>query len=107
MIGEDLDDDPPGRGRARASYLPVQVYPMFETALRAAAGRDRRRTTSDRVSELWSRFSAVAAGNPYAWIQDAKTPEEIRTPRAAQPDDRLPLPKYMNSNNDVDMAAAA
>ncbi len=52
-------------------YLPVQVYPMFETALRAAAGRDPDEHLV-RVSELWARFSAVAAKNPYAWIQEAR-----------------------------------
>ena len=39
-------------------------------------------------------------------------PRRARPPRRSarvapqQPDDRLPVPKYMNSNNDVDMAAA-
>ena len=28
---------------ARGIVMPVQVYPMFETALRAAAGEERRR----------------------------------------------------------------
>ena len=44
---------------------------MFETAIRAAAGRDRRRAPVE-ISELWARFSAVAADNPYAWIRDAQ-----------------------------------
>jgi acetyl-CoA C-acetyltransferase len=57
-------------------------------------------------SELWSRFSYVAAANPNAWIRTAMSAEEIRTPG---PNNRMigfPYPKYMNSNNDVDMAAA-
>lgn len=91
--------------QAAGVQMPVQVYPMFETALRAAAGEtvDEHQV---KVSELWARFSAVAAGNPYAWVQRALTPEEIRTPG---PDNRMigfPYPKYMNSNNDVDMAAS-
>ena len=52
--------------------MPVQVYPMFETAIRAAAGAARRRAPV-RISELWSRFSEVAADNPYAWIREPKT----------------------------------
>jgi acetyl-CoA C-acetyltransferase len=91
--------------KARHITMPVQVYPMFETAIRARAGRSPYEHL-DRISELWSRFSQVAADNPYAWIRDAKTPEEIRTPG---PDNRmvgLPYTKYMNSNNDVDMGAA-
>ena len=104
IIGEELVMNLPAE-IDRQIVMPVQVYPMFETAVRAAAGR----TPSDhlvRISELWSRFSEVAAANPNAWIRDAKTPEEIRT---AGPGNRmvgLPYPKYMNSNNDVDMGAA-
>ncbi len=93
------------RETAIGLVMPVQYYPMFETALRAAAGE----TVEDhqvRISELWARFSAVAAGNPYAWVREAKTAEEIRTPG---PENRMigfPYPKLMNSNNDVDQAAA-
>ena len=104
MLGGELDMTHPAESE-RGVYLPVQLYPMFETAVRAAAGRE----PDDHlvaVSELWSRFSDVAATNPYAWIRDAKSPEEIRT---ISPKNRLvgaPYRKYMNSNNDVDMAAA-
>ncbi|MDQ1446438.1 MAG: acetyl-CoA C-acetyltransferase, partial [Acidimicrobiaceae bacterium] len=84
---------------ARSIVMPTQVYPMFENALRAAAGESIDEHQR-RVSELWSRFSAVAARNPYAWSQEFRTPEEIRT---LTPDNRMigfPYPKYMNSNND-------
>ena len=37
MIGDELDMTHPAEA-ARGIYLPVQVYPMFETAIRAAAG---------------------------------------------------------------------
>ena len=90
---------------ARKIIMPVQVYPMFETALRAAAGEEPD-AHQRRVSELWSRFSAVAAHNPYAWVQRELSAEEIRTPGPNNRMIGLPYPKYMNSNNDVDMAAA-
>ena len=104
MIGGDLDMTHPLEAE-RGVYLPVQIYPMFETAIRAAAGRDPDQHLA-AVSELWAGFSAVAAKNPAAWLRDAKTAEEIRT---TSPQNRLvglPYRKYMNSNNDVDMAAA-
>ena len=85
--------------------MPVQVYPMFETAIRAAAGR----TVDEHlraVSELWAGFSAVAAENEYAWVRTPRTAEEIRTPGPANRMIGLPYPKLMNSNNDVDQAAA-
>ena len=104
VIGGELDMSNPAEV-ARGVIMPVQVYPMFESAVRAACseGVDEHQV---RISELWSRFSAVAAHNPYAWVQRELTPEEVRTPG---PDNRMigfPYPKYMNSNNDVDMSAA-
>jgi len=104
MIGGDLDMTHPAEAE-RGVYLPVQIYPMFETAIRAAAGRDPEEHLV-RVSELWSRFSAVAADNPAAWIRQARTPEEIRTTSVNNRLVGLPYRKYMNSNNDVDMGAA-
>jgi acetyl-CoA C-acetyltransferase len=90
---------------ARGVVMPVQVYPMFETALRAHRGEsvDAHQV---RASELWARFSAVAAHNPYAWVRDQKSAEEIRTPSPSNRMIGTPYPKLMNSNNDVDMAAA-
>lgn len=90
---------------ARGIMMPVQVYPMFETALRAAAG-ETVEEHQVRISELWARFAAVAAENPYAWVRSAPSAEQIRT---TAPDNRMigfPYPKAMNSNNDVDQAAA-
>jgi len=89
----------------RGIYMPVQVYPMFETALRAAAGRgiDEHQR---HISELYERFSAVAAANPFAWDRTPHTAEEIRTVGPANRMIGLPYPKMMNSNNQVDMAAA-
>ena len=91
--------------QARGIVMPVQVYPMFETAIRAAAGRsvDEHNVL---VSELWQRFNAVAVDNPYAWVREPKTAEEIRTPGPSNRMVGYPYTKYLNSNNDVDMSAA-
>ena len=89
----------------RKIVMPIQIYPMFETALRAQAGRSIDEHQK-HISELWSRFSHVAAKNPYAWSQKAYTPEEIRTPTANNRMIGFPYTKFMNSNNDVDMSAA-
>lgn len=104
LLGEDLEMNHPSE-RARGIVMPVQVYPMFETAVRAAAGRtvEEQQTLS---SELYAKFSEAAAANPYAWLRDVKTAEEIRTPSATNRMIGFPYPKYMNSNNDVDMGAA-
>ena len=104
LASEDLTMNMPEE-LERKIMMPIQIYPMFETALRARAGR----TIEEHqifISELWARFSAVASRNPHAWTQTAFTAEEIRTPTAQNRMIGFPYTKYMNSNNDVDMAAA-
>ncbi|HZT65891.1 MAG TPA: acetyl-CoA acetyltransferase [Acidimicrobiales bacterium] len=91
--------------RARGFELPVHFYPTFESAVR----HDRGETIEEhrvRISQLWARFNAVAVANPYAWYRKPMTAEEIRTP---SPDNRMvgfPYTKAMNSNWDLDQAAA-
>lgn len=104
VLGTELTMSSPEE-LSRGIVMPVQVYPMFETAIRAAAGRsvaDHQRF----IATLWSRFSEVAAANPAAWIQQRFSPEEIGV---ATPENRyigLPYTKRLNSNNDVNMGAA-
>jgi len=90
---------------AHTAVAPTQIYPLFETALRADAGRPVEEHQRD-VSELWAVFAATAADNPYAWSRAPYSPEEIRTPT---PDNRIvtfPYLKRMCANIDVDQAAA-
>ncbi|BBZ53573.1 acetyl-CoA acetyltransferase [Mycolicibacterium phocaicum] len=106
MALSDPDVDMVGPAELRIGLVaPSHVYPMFEQALRIAAGEtleEHRR----RIGELWARFSAVAAGNPHAWSRDAVSAEQIWRPG---PDNRMiswPYTKLMNSNNMVDQGAA-
>lgn len=100
------DDDLMGPAEvARGIFLPIQLYPMFDVALRAADGLsvDEHRA---RLGELWSRFSEVAAANPHAWIQQAYTPAEIAEPGSDNRMVGFPYTKRMNSNNMVEQGAA-
>ena len=84
---------------------PAYVYPLFEQALRVTAGR----TTSehiDAISRLWARFSDVAAANPAAWSRGEVPAEVIAAPSPRNRMIAWPYTKLMNSNNDVDQAAA-
>lgn len=85
--------------------LPIEIYPMFETALRFAAQRSIEQNQIF-ISELWSKFSEVARSNPHAWLQTAYSAQTIRTATAANRMVGFPYTKLMNSNNDVDMSAA-
>ncbi len=84
---------------------PIQIYPMFENALRHHLGEDIN-SHLKRISELWASFSDVASHNPHAWIREAKTAEEIRTLSATNRPVSFPYPKLMNSNSNVDQGAA-
>ncbi len=104
VFGEEL------KMRTRAEAVrgvsqPIQMYPIFENAIRHARG-ETLDAHMRRVSELWAGFSRVAAGNPHAWMREAVSAEEIRTPTAFNRPVSFPYPKLMNSNSNVDQAAA-
>jgi acetyl-CoA C-acetyltransferase len=106
-MAEGGDDDVPMAGPAEQRIelvRPAHVYPLFEQALRIAAGEsaDAHRR---RIGELWSQFSAVAERNPYAWSRKRLSADDIWQPAPANRMISWPYTKLMNSNNMVDQAA--
>lgn len=89
----------------RGVRLPVEVYPLFEIALRARLGLGVEEHI-DRIGTLWSAFSEVAATNPYAWIRTPMSPAEITTPSDDNRMISFPYTKRLCSNNQVDMGGA-
>jgi acetyl-CoA C-acetyltransferase len=106
-MAEGVEDNVPMAGPAEQRIelvRPAHVYPLFEQALRIAAGEsadDHRR----RIAELWSQFSAVAERNPYAWSRKRLSADEIWQPSPTNRMISWPYTKLMNSNNMVDQAA--
>ncbi|HEY8061046.1 MAG TPA: hypothetical protein VID94_19920, partial [Acidimicrobiales bacterium] len=104
LVGGDLAMNHPVE-LALGIGLPVQVYPLFEVALRAAEGV----STADHrahLGALYARFSEVAAMNPQAWNREVYTADEIAT---ATPENRMvgfPYTKRMSSYEMLDQAAA-
>lgn len=90
---------------AAGLFAPIMAYPLIEEAIRADAGR-----TPDEqlalISRMWSRFSDVAAANPYAWSHETYSAEQIATASPANRRVTLPYTKLLNSNLQVDQAAA-
>ena len=84
--------------------LPTNVYPLFENARRARLGWTLPEQR-DRLGRLWSNFAQVAANNPYAWINDAPSPEAIATPGDHNRMVAFPYTKLLMANMPVDMAA--
>jgi len=105
---EEIGDQRPGTTQYERRYglqFPVNVYPLFETALRGQAGR-----TPDAhlkwLGEFFSPFSKVASENPYAWFPTYRPPEEISTPSEKNRFVGVPYTKYLNAVIEVDQAAA-
>lgn len=103
-----LGDARPGTNdyeMAHAALAPTHIYPLLETAVRAANGRDVDEHQR-HVSELWSAFAAVSARNPYAWSRVPYSAEDIREPSSDNRIVTFPYLKRMCANIDVDQAAA-
>ncbi len=90
---------------AKGIRQAIQVYPMYENAIRYARGESMDEHLS-RVSELWARFNEEGLNNPNAWIQTRHSAEEIRTPSPSNRAVSFPYTKMMNANMVVDMGAA-
>ncbi|MGH9082885.1 MAG: acetyl-CoA acetyltransferase [Acidimicrobiales bacterium] len=90
---------------ARGIRMPLQAYPLLESSLRAARGwpLDEHRR---RIGELWSRFSEVAAGNPYAWLRQPRSAAEIVEPSPMNRMVAFPYTKLCTANIAVDQGAA-
>ncbi len=104
LVGEDLDMSDPVE-RALKIGLPIQVYPLFDVALRAHQGWSVAEHRG-RLGALYARFSEVAAANPHSWKREVWSASEVAE---AGPDNRMvgfPYTKRMNSYEMVDQGAA-
>jgi len=90
----------------RGLDLPIHVFPLFENALRAESGRTLLEHQA-HIGALWSRFSEVAVDNPYAWIRQAMTADELTTATESNRMIAYPYTKLLTANMQVDQGAAA
>ncbi len=100
----DRDPSHPAEAAAGAR-IPTDYYPMFDTALRGAAGRSlgEHRTL---IGQVWSDFARVAADNPHANLRSAPGLAEITEPSAKNRMVSFPYTKLMTSNIFVDQSAS-
>jgi acetyl-CoA C-acetyltransferase len=83
---------------------PINIYPLFENALRARDGR----SVPDhqvRLGRLFEGFTRVAAANPDAWFPVARTAEELVTVSERNRMIGFPYPKLLNAIMEVDQSA--
>lgn len=103
-----VGDRRPGANEAETAhgiFLPAFVYPLFENAYRARRGWSLAEHR-ERLGRLCSRWTEVAAENPYAWFPKRRSPEEITEPTAENRWIAFPYTKFMNAILAVDQGAA-
>ncbi|MGQ0847126.1 MAG: acetyl-CoA acetyltransferase [Sporichthyaceae bacterium] len=102
-----VDRDPTHPAEAAVGLrVPTDYYPLFETALRGAAGRTIAEHR-ESMGRLWADFAQIAAANPHAVLRTAPDAEQIASPSDRNRMIAFPYTKLLTANIAVDMAAAA
>lgn len=85
--------------------VPAYFYALFENAYAHTAGHTRSAHRAE-MSDLFERFSRVAADNPYAQFRTVKTAEFLATPSKENYPFADPYLKWHMAQDAVNMAAA-
>jgi len=104
MIGEPRE----GSSAYENSYLmnlPANVYPLFENAIRAKAGRSIE-SHQEHICDLFAGFSEVAAANEYAWFENPPSKNELLEVSKRNRMVAFPYRKRLNSMILVNQSAA-
>ena len=84
---------------------PVDVYPIYENAGRAAYGQTLAEG-QEETGVIWSQFSAIASQNEGAWLRKAVPAEIILTPGPTNRPLAFPYTKLTVANSSVNQGAA-
>lgn len=104
---EMVGGDEPGSTELEGQYglkQPPDIYPLFENAMRAELGLSLADHAA-RMGRLFTKFTEVAAANPYAWFPTARSAEELVTVTPANRMISFPYPKYLNAVLNTEQAA--
>ncbi len=85
--------------------LPVNVYPLFETAIRGRMGHSIEKH-QNYLGELFAPFTKIAKEHPNAWFPIERSAVEISTANKANRYISYPYTKYMNAIMEVDQASS-
>jgi acetyl-CoA C-acetyltransferase len=94
----------PSYAQLHGLSAPVDVYPLYENAGRAAYGQTLAEAQAES-GHIWSQFSEVAAANDGAWIRKPTRAEEIITPSENNRPIAFPYNKLMVANSSVNQGA--
>jgi len=84
---------------------PIQAYPLFENAIRKAAGLSVDEHLL-AMGELFAPFTEVAAENPFSFYGTRRSAQELARVTAENRFICFPYPKFMNSRDAVNQGAA-
>ena len=109
-VADPIIGEPFGRGLTEAELaiklqLPIELYPLFESALAYSEGRTLN-GQREYLGDIYASFSKVAAKNPYAWFQTEYKAEEISVISDTNRLVSAPYTKRFNSFPNVDQGAA-
>ncbi len=84
---------------------PIEVYPIYENAMRAAWGLSHA-DAQRQSGAIWADMSRVAANNPYAWSGKPLSAEEIVEASDKNRPIAYPYQKFMVAQMGVNQGAA-
>ncbi|MDP1631937.1 MAG: acetyl-CoA acetyltransferase [Caulobacter sp.] len=102
-----MGDPRPGVTEHEAAHgmgRPINIYPMFENALRGRDGRSIE-DHQKRLGRLFAPFTRVAAANKDAWFPTERSEAELVTVTGQNRMISFPYPKYLNAIMEVDQSA--
>ena len=94
----------PDFAQAHGLVAPVDIYPLYENATRAAWGQSLAEGQAES-SEIWSRMSEVAAAEDGAWIRKPVSAEAILTVDGDNRPIAFPYTKLTVANSSVNQGA--
>ena len=84
--------------------FPVNVYPLFETAIRGRMGNSIEKHQK-YLGELFSPFTKIAKNHPNAWFPIERSANEISEVTKSNRYIGYPYTKFMNAIMEVDQSA--
>jgi acetyl-CoA C-acetyltransferase len=94
----------PNYAQRHGLSAPVDVYPIYENATRAA-WKQTFAEAQDESAAIWSSFSEVAAANDGAWLRKPLSPKDILTQNGSNRPLAYPYTKLMVANSSVNQGA--
>ena len=94
----------PDFAQAHGLVAPVDIYPLYENATRAAWGQSLAEGQAESGA-IWSRMSEVAADEDGAWIRKPVSAEAILTADANNRPIAFPYTKLTVANSSVNQGA--